>query len=105
MPFNVNNIDLSVNANALFGLNIFLQTYDLEVVNDVFDEETEQIIRDVTDFLCWGIRSQIILKRPDLSLTYYPSVYDFYWFVARHYNFLKGEGTNLRFEALEYCRQ
>jgi hypothetical protein len=41
MPFNVNNIDLSVNANALFGLNIFLQTYDLEVVNDVFDEEIE----------------------------------------------------------------
>lgn len=28
MPFNVNNVDLSVNTNALFGLNMFLQEGD-----------------------------------------------------------------------------
>lgn len=28
MPFNVNNIDLTVNANSLFGLATFLMNYN-----------------------------------------------------------------------------
>lgn len=50
-----------------------------------------------TNLLKWAIDNEIVLTRPDLSLTYYPSVYDFYWFVARLYNFLKNEGNNLKY--------
>jgi hypothetical protein len=59
---------------------------------------------DVTNFISWGLVSQIILTRPDLSLTYYPSVPDFYWFVARLYNFLKNE-PSLRYPEMETCKK
>jgi hypothetical protein len=91
MPFNTNNVDLSVNANSLFGLSLFLQNYDRGEVEKIFDSELRKMFSDVCSFLKWGIVSEIILRRPDLSLTYYPSVPDFYWFVARLYNFLKNE--------------
>lgn len=41
-----------------------------------------KIIRDVTDLLVYVIEDAI-KRRPDLILMYYPSKYDFYWFVAR----------------------
>ncbi len=37
---------------------------------------------DTTDLLDFVIR-QVIEVRPDLILMYYPSQYDFYWFVSR----------------------
>ena len=41
------------------------------------------MIRDITDLLVYVIQDAI-LRRPDLILLYYPSIYDFYWFVARN---------------------
>jgi hypothetical protein len=40
------------------------------------------MIRDVSDLLVYAI-DQGVDRRPDLILMYYPSKYDFYWFVAR----------------------
>ena len=63
------------------------------------------MLGDTTDFIKWGIESGIVLRRPDLSLTYYPSVFDFYWFVARNLAYLKGiEDESLRFPELVKCK-
>ena len=102
MPFNVNNVDLSVNTNALFGLNMFLQEGDK--VEQIFDEKLRQMMVNTTNFIKWGIESETIISRPELALTYYPSIFDFYWFVARLYNFLNNEGGKLKFKEQIYCR-
>ena len=62
------------------------------------------MMNDTTNLLSWAIQSGMVNKRPDLSLTYYPSSYDFYWFVARLYNFLRNEGEdNLKYPEQKYC--
>lgn len=38
---------------------------------------------DIIDLIVWGIESKIVINRRDIALLYYPSVLDFYWFVAR----------------------
>ena len=40
------------------------------------------MMRDITDLLVY-VLNDAIDRRPDLILMYYPSKYDFYWFVAR----------------------
>jgi hypothetical protein len=38
--------------------------------------------RDITDFIVYAVEDAVD-RRPDLILMYYPSKYDFYWFVGR----------------------
>jgi hypothetical protein len=40
------------------------------------------MMRDIADLLVYVIEDAIS-RRPDLILMYYPSKYDFYWFVGR----------------------
>lgn len=40
------------------------------------------MMRDIADLLVY-VLNDAIDRRPDLILMYYPSKYDFYWFVAR----------------------
>lgn len=77
MPFYLNNVDASVNANFLFGL-----LYQIKSKSIVLNDQLRQMIRDVSDLLVYAIDHGID-TRPDLILMYYPSKYDFYWFVAR----------------------
>ena len=88
-PLNINNVDMTVNANCLYGLNTFLMNFDNNITDSLFDDELKQLYLNVTNFVIYGIESGIILKRPDLALTYYPSKFNFYWFVSRNYNYLK----------------
>ena len=97
MPIGVNNVDLSVTANTLFGITSLLLQVDLETAAEYFDEEIAQIYSDSTDLLVYAINAGYIQNRPDLALTYYPSEYDFYWFVARTYMLLKKNKDNLPF--------
>jgi hypothetical protein len=46
---------------------------------------------DVSKLIAWGIESGIVEARPDLALVYYPSEYDFYWFVARTLKMLESQ--------------
>lgn len=46
------------------------------------------MIRDTTDFLVFTVEEKIE-SRPDIILVYYPSKYDFYWFLARTVQLLK----------------
>ncbi|XP_038064437.1 uncharacterized protein LOC119734887 [Patiria miniata] len=44
---------------------------------------TWMVYENTTSFIAWVIESGTMTSRPDLALTYYPSRYNFYWFVAR----------------------
>jgi hypothetical protein len=46
------------------------------------------LISDTADLLEYVIKYKIDI-RPDLALVYYPSKYDFFWFVSRIINLYK----------------
>lgn len=50
------------------------------------------MMTDTADLLEFTI-TNIIMKRPTLILVYYPSKYDFYWFVARLVGLLKRQNA------------
>jgi len=58
--------------------------------------------RDITDFLVYAVEDAVD-RRPDLILMYYPSKYDFYWFVGRLVGVL--ERINILDEDLRYIKQ
>jgi len=108
MPFHTNNVDLTVNANSLFGLNhVLLAEGKIDEAQNLFDQDLRGIYVNVTNLLAFGISSGIVLNRTDLALTYYPSEYDFYWFVARNVHLLRSakeaNNGNLPFEEMEYA--
>jgi len=59
-------------------------TYRTTEDHSFFDNDIKAMHSSVTRLLDWGIKSKIAFIRPDLSLTYYPSIMNFYWFVARN---------------------
>ena len=100
MPFHVNNVDLSVNANSLFGLSHVMIIHP-ELVN----EELLKLYSSVTDLIVWAIEYEIVLKRPDVAILYYPSIYDFYWFTARVMSFLEKSATKLPFKEMDETKE
>eukprot|EP01015_Nassula_variabilis_P018703 TRINITY_DN3078_c0_g1_i1.p1 TRINITY_DN3078_c0_g1~~TRINITY_DN3078_c0_g1_i1.p1 ORF type:complete len:315 (-),score=55.91 TRINITY_DN3078_c0_g1_i1:95-1039(-) len=98
VPFHTNNVDLSVNANVLFGLTLHFLNVDrgdrqkFDIVKDLYV--------DIAKFLKWAVERGVAFERPDLSLVYYPSKFDFYWFLARSYAALKAE-KDLPFPEME----
>ena len=86
MPFHANNIDLTVSTNVVYGLSSTLL-----IANDSatwFDAELQMVYENTTDLIAWLIERNFS-SRPDLALTYYPSIYNFYWFTARTLNLLR----------------
>lgn len=83
MPFKTNNVDASVCANFLFGLAYQLISGEVQLTN-----ELKQMMLDTTELLEYTV-TNILSKRPTLILVYYPSKYDFYWFIARIVGLLK----------------
>eukprot|EP00475_Leptophrys_vorax_P008931 TRINITY_DN15835_c0_g2_i1.p1 TRINITY_DN15835_c0_g2~~TRINITY_DN15835_c0_g2_i1.p1 ORF type:complete len:644 (+),score=160.84 TRINITY_DN15835_c0_g2_i1:90-2021(+) len=82
MPFQANNVDASVAANMLFGL--ISASFNQEgFFRYTHEEKIRNLISGTADMLEWILRENVINNRPDLTLLYYPPVYDFYWFVAR----------------------
>lgn len=87
MPFNSNNVDATVIANSITGIVYALWT-EPETYLPNFDAEMQQLVFWSGKLLEWILKTDAMSKRPDLILLYYPSVYDFYWFIARLYNLL-----------------
>lgn len=85
MPFHLNNVDLTVSANTLYGLTAAL--LGNLITEDQFDEDIQMIYENTTAVIAWEI-SHNFSSRPDLALTYYPSVYTFLWFTSRTLNLL-----------------
>ena len=86
MPFNINNVDLTVSVNVLYGLTAAVLS-DMQDPNSWFDEEAQMIYLNTTSLVMYEI-SNNFSSRPDLALTYYPSVFNFYWFTSRILNLL-----------------
>jgi len=100
MPFNVNNVDLSVCANTIYGISrLYLSRCNNSGYNNnniksedrskdscswfENDKLLQQTLLDSSRLLSWALDSGRITERPDLALLYYPAIYDFYWFVSR----------------------
>lgn len=93
MPFNVNNVDLSVVANTIFGFTQFLivQRGDVSVMHtDAF----KKMYVDNVDLLVWSLKNRIVEVYQTNALLYYPPKFAFYWFVARILSVMKN--ANLR---------
>lgn len=82
-PFNVDNVDASVVANALFGLTGMLLTQPRDQSESWFSPAAQHMYGDSARLLAFVLNNNLVSFRPDLMLLYYPPVYDFYFFVAR----------------------
>lgn len=91
MPFNLNNVDLTVSANVLYGLTSGLLSGLIEV--ELFDDDLQMIYESTISMMVWEM-SHNFSARPDLAFVYYPSIYNFFWFTSRILNLLN------RFEKL-----
>jgi hypothetical protein len=87
MPFHVNNVDLTVGANVIYSITATFLT-ELSDSKEWFDEDIQMIYENTTSLIAWAIHHNFS-GRPDLSLAYYPSIYNFYWFTSRSLNLLQ----------------
>ena len=80
MPFNVNNVDVTVCANTVYGMtSAVLHGMSRDLLDD---PQVEQIYRNTTAMIAFAVNTNMS-NRVDLALTYYPSRLEFYWFVSR----------------------
>jgi len=99
----VNNLDLSVQANAVYGIvSAVIENLD---GSRWFDFETQDLAYDAVDLMTWAIRNGNLLTRPDLALLYYPPIYSFYWFTSRTLRILNERQDKLPFSILEDIRE
>ena len=103
MPFNTNNIDLTVCSNVIYGLTSAVLA-GLGNPKEWFDADIQMIYENTTDLLVWQIERNFS-GRPDIALTYYPSVLNFYWFTARTLNliqsYVKNDNDSLPFPVID----
>ena len=85
-PFNMNNVDATVAANAIFGLTrslVWMSDDNNSNSIDWFNDDVQRIYHNTTNLLIWIIENNWPNRRPELLFLYYPPRYDFYWFVSR----------------------
>ncbi|XP_076462140.1 uncharacterized protein LOC143294648 [Babylonia areolata] len=81
MPFQMNNVDVTVSANAIYGLTASVLSGSLQA-SVLTDPAIQQVYVNTSAMVASQINHGLY-ERPDIELTYYPSVLEFYWFVAR----------------------
>ncbi|XP_078676657.1 uncharacterized protein LOC144913686 [Branchiostoma floridae x Branchiostoma belcheri] len=82
MPYNLNNVDVTVAANTLAGITEALLA-GLVHQEKWFDHDVQRIYLNTTAMISWAVTSEAIFTRPDLVMTYYPSLYNFLWYSSR----------------------
>ncbi|XP_035678144.1 uncharacterized protein LOC118416935 [Branchiostoma floridae] len=82
MPYNLNNVDVTVAANTLAGITEALLA-GLVHPDKWFDQDVQRIYLNTTAMIAWAVTSEAIFTRPDLVMTYYPSLYNFLWYSSR----------------------
>ncbi|XP_041377659.1 uncharacterized protein LOC121390025 [Gigantopelta aegis] len=87
MPFGINNVDVTVAANFMYGVTSSVLS-GLQSLSILDDKQIQQIFLNTTSLIAYEIKADFIGRR-DLALTYYPSVLEFYFFVARTYALLE----------------
>ncbi len=98
MPFHVNNVDLTVGANTIYGITASVLT-KIADPQQWFDEDVQMVYENTTNLIAHMVSSNFS-SRPDILLTYYPSVYNFYWFTARTLNLLQSYSEPLPYPVL-----
>ena len=86
MSVHVRSIDLTTGANVIYGITSCLLV-PLETADDWFDEDLQVIYENTTELITWMIERNFT-GRPDLALPYYPSIFNFCWFLSRTYHLL-----------------
>ncbi|GFN84641.1 hypothetical protein PoB_001114700 [Plakobranchus ocellatus] len=81
MPFQANNVDITVCANTVFGITSAVLS-GMIPSNVLEDPEIAQIYLNTSALIAYEINTNIS-SRPDLALLYYPSQIEFDWFVTR----------------------
>ena len=79
MPFNVNNLDCSVQAN-------FIHAACKSALSGTFPHEVEHfddLIVDTAQYLAWALASGTIIQQPDIALLYYPTPTCAFFFISR----------------------
>jgi hypothetical protein len=99
MPFNVNNVDASVGANAVHGL-LRSVLFDPKPTRSWFDNDLQKLVGNTVDLLSWVVNTRILDRRPDLVLLYYMGNYNFYWFVSRTVYLLNSYDQPLPYKVL-----
>ncbi|CAF0987485.1 unnamed protein product [Rotaria sordida] len=81
MPFNLNNIDVTVGANVIYGITSAI-IYDLVDFKDYFNQDMQTLYLSTASLIAWSIKNSM-KNRPDLAQVYYPSHYNFLWYGSR----------------------
>jgi len=84
MPFQMNNVDVTVAANTIYGLTSAILSGILPA-SALDDPTIKQVYLNTSTMIAHQINHNLY-DRPDLELTYYPSKFEFYWFVARTFS-------------------
>ncbi|CAF0992576.1 unnamed protein product [Didymodactylos carnosus] len=81
MPFNLNNVDVTVSANVLYGITsaILNQVEDFPLY---FNNDMQDLYESTGALIAWAIINNM-KDRPDLAQVYYPSTYNFLWYASR----------------------
>ncbi|KAL0251325.1 hypothetical protein GEMRC1_000538 [Eukaryota sp. GEM-RC1] len=75
MPLHVNNVDVVVSSNFLFGFVSLINSYHNrhQDVSELLTPTMEQMLIDTIDFLSFAFKSGRAASRPDLVFIYYPT--------------------------------
>jgi len=80
---------MNVISNFLYGITNFIlfRPYNKTLI----DDEMIEMIKDVKELIYYVIENDIVFKRGDISILYYPSKWDFFWMISRILNLIKNE--------------
>jgi hypothetical protein len=83
MPFNLNNVDVTVAANSVYGITA-ASLFNVHGFGDLLlsTPDLVQTYLNSTRFISWAIQTNFS-GRPDLAQVYYPSTYNFLWYSSR----------------------
>jgi len=105
IPMNMNNIEPTVAANMLLGINKALLAFS-ERAEKGFGADFRHIYRDTVGLLCWVIDDDVLADLPHITLLYYPAATQFYWSLARNLHFLENASrtSSLPYAEVEQAR-
>lgn len=91
MPFNMNNVDVTVGANSVYGIAAGA-IYNINGFGDAFLNSPQliQTYLNTTRFITWSIKANYT-SRPDLAQVYYPSRFNFLWYASRSLFLIENE--------------
>lgn|GEM_PF-4501473 len=88
IPLNMNNVEPSVCANAMLGLNAELLVPPRREHPPQPSAEFIRCYRDTGRLLCWVVERDLLAQTPDIVLLYYPNALNYYRFLAANLRLL-----------------